>query len=83
MIMATERFTYELWDTETNNAIASFGAQAEAARFVRRLVAKESAEHLDQLVVLEVNTFGHTRELARARNELGRFQARGGTLNAR
>lgn len=79
--MATERPSYELWDRETNNAVASFDTQAAAATFVRQLVAKESADYLDQLVLLEVNRFGHTRDVARGRSELDRFQARGGTID--
>ncbi|MBU6422405.1 MAG: hypothetical protein KGK07_06485 [Chloroflexota bacterium] len=78
----TERIWYELWDVETNNAVASFATQGEAVAFVRQIVAKQSAEYLEQLVLLEVNRFGHTKDLARGRDELDRFQARGGTIGA-
>lgn len=80
--MSTDRLVYELWDTDTNNAIASFETPGEAALFVRHLVAEQSADYLNPLVLIEVNQFGHGKNLATGRDELVRFQARGGAVTA-
>lgn len=74
---AAEKVSYELWDVDTNNMVAGFAAVAEAVAFVRRAIAERSAQYLDDLVLVEVNQFGHSREISRGRGDLHRFAAYG------